>query len=33
MLNGLMDSVHRILADQEDLDGCIEAIEVIWLFD
>lgn len=27
MLNGLMDSVHRILADQEDLDGCIEAIE------
>lgn len=23
-----MDSVHRILADQEDLDGCIEAIEV-----
>jgi hypothetical protein len=29
MLNGLMDSVHRILADQEDLDGCIEAIEVL----
>ncbi len=27
MLNGLMDSVHRILADQEDLDGTIEAIE------
>jgi primosomal protein N'' len=28
LLNSLMDSVHRILVDQEDLDGSIQAIEV-----